>query len=46
MADLLLAFVLAFHLFLPFGASEKINEIQDLKGADYKPISDPSRSLT
>jgi hypothetical protein len=36
MAGLLFAFVLSFHLFLPFGTSEKINEIQDLKGADYK----------
>lgn len=25
-----------FQLFLPFGASEKINEMQELKGTDYK----------
>jgi hypothetical protein len=36
MKHFLLALVLAFHLFLPFGTSEKINEIQDLKGTDYK----------
>jgi hypothetical protein len=31
-----LAPVFAFLLFLPFGTSEKIDEIQDLRGTDYK----------
>ena len=36
MKHLLLAPVFALLLFLPFGASEKIDEMQDLKGTDYK----------
>ena len=36
MKHCLLVLVLPFQLFLPFGTSEKIKEIQDLKGTEYK----------